>query len=163
MFNNALFSTKDNTWETPIDFFNKLNDVFKFDVDVCANDDTAKCSKYYTVKEDGLSQEWYGNCWMNPPYNREQISWLHKASNEVDKNASLVACLVPARPDTRVWHDIIFKKSVAICFIKGRLKFGDSTSSAPFPSALIIFGKELNNKLKEVLNNMGCLITFDRG
>lgn len=50
----------------------------------------------------------------------------------------MVVCLVPARTDTRWWHDYAIKG--AVTFIKGRLKFGDAKANAPFPSALVIFG-----------------------
>ena len=90
---------------------------------------------------------------MNPPYGREQIKWIEKASSE---NA-ITVCLIPARPDTKVWHETIFKKAKAVCFIKGRLKFGGSKDSAPFPSALIVFGKELNDSQKQILNELGKL------
>ena len=94
-----------------------------------------------------------GACWMNPPYGREQIKWIEKASKE---NATTV-CLIPARPDTKVWHETIFTEARGICFIKGRLKFGGSKDSAPFPSAIIVFGNELTDDQKEVLQNLGKL------
>jgi len=146
-------SSKDMTWETPQDLFDKLNKVFNFEIDVCAVPETAKCNIYFTPEIDGLKQKWVGNCWMNPPYGREQIKWLEKANQE---NATIV-CLIPARPDTKVWHEVIFKNAKAICFIKGRLKFGGSKDSAPFPSALIVFGNELNNDQREVLSDLGKL------
>ena len=71
MNSNLMFSSKDQTWETPIDFFNKVNEEFNFDIDVCATEATAKCDMYYTPEIDGLKQEWKGTCWMNPPYGRE--------------------------------------------------------------------------------------------
>ena len=105
--NSSLFSSKDQTWETPQDLFDKLNEVFEFELDVCAVDETAKCNKYFTPEIDGLKQEWKGNCWMNPPYGREQIKWIEKAYNESQNDAKIV-CLIPARPDTKVWQNIIF-------------------------------------------------------
>jgi len=50
-----------------------------------------------------------------------------------------VVCLVPARTDTRWWHDYAMKGRIE--FIRGRLKFGNAKNSAPFPSALVIFSK----------------------
>ena len=100
---------------------------------------------------------------MNPPYDRQQINWLHKAYEETQKKCSQAVCLIPARTDTRVWQNVIFKNAIAICFIKGRLKFGNSKDSAPFPSALIIFGNELEETQKECLNNLGYLINLKRG
>ena len=153
MLNDSLFSSKDQTWETPQDLFDKLNSVFNFEVDVCAVPETAKCNTYFTPEIDGLKQEWKGFCWMNPPYGREQVKWIEKASKE---NATTV-CLIPARPDTKVWQEIIFKKAKAVCFIKGRLKFGSSKDSAPFPSALIVFGDKLTEDQEKLLKSLGKL------
>ena len=85
--NKGLFSSKDQTWETPIDFFNKLDSIFKFELDVAASDDNHKCDKYYTEETDGLAQDWEGVCWMNPPYGRHQIKWIEKASEEADSQS----------------------------------------------------------------------------
>lgn len=155
--NDSLFSSKNQTWETPQCLFDKLNYAFDFVLDVCAVDDTAKCNKYFTPKIDGLTQEWDNMCWMNPPYGRQQIKWIEKAYNESLNNSTTV-CLIPARPDTKVWQNIIFPKAVAICFIKGRLKFGGSKDSAPFPSALIVFGEKINKKQEDCLKSLGTLV-----
>lgn len=155
--NKSLFSSKDQTWETPIDLFNKIDEVFKFDVDVCAVPETAKCQKYFTPEINGLDQKWSGSCWMNPPYGREQIKWITKACEDSKANNATVVCLIPARPDTKVWQDIIFKNASAICFIKGRLKFGGSKDSAPFPSALVVFGDNLSQEQKNILDGLGKL------
>ncbi|MDM0612466.1 DNA N-6-adenine-methyltransferase [Clostridium perfringens] len=152
--NKELFSSKKQDWETPLNLFEKLNEIFNFNLDVCAIPETEKCKKYFTPEIDGLSQEWYGTCWMNPPYNRYQVNWIKKASEEVIKHNSIVVCLIPARPDTKVWHNIIFKNADTICFLKGRLKFSNSKESAPFPSAIVIFGK-ISFKQRNALEELG--------
>ena len=140
-----MFSSKDQTWETPQNLFDKLDKEFNFTLDVCATDETAKCNNYFTPKENGLIQEWRGNCWMNPPYGREIGIWIKKAWEESKKGAKVV-CLIPARTDTKYWHEYIFTYAAEIRFIKGRIKFGNSKNSAPFPSALVIFDKEVINQ-----------------
>jgi phage N-6-adenine-methyltransferase len=157
MLNNSLFSSKDMTWETPKDLFDKLNKVFNFKLDVCAVPQTAKCDNYFTPEIDGLKQDWKGYCWMNPPYGREQIRWINKAYDETIKNYSTVVCLIPARPDTKVWHETIFPNATAICFIKGRLKFSGCKDSAPFPSAIVVFGDCLSDEQKDCLDSLGKL------
>lgn len=143
---NTMFSSKDMTWETPIELFNKLNDEFNFTLDVCALKETAKCDKFFTPEIDGLKQDWSNNvCWMNPPYGRQIQLWLEKAYNESLKDNTTVVCLIPSRTDTKYWHNYCMNAS-EIRFIKGRLKFGNSKNSAPFPSAIIIFNG--NNDLK---------------
>ena len=125
-------------WATPQSFFDRLDAEFHFDIDVCADEKTAKCNTYYTVETDGLTQAWNGTCWMNPPYGREIGKWMKKAYESFMYNDATVICLVPARTDTKWWHDYAMKAS-EIRFIKGRLKFGNATTSAPFPSAVVVF------------------------
>jgi phage N-6-adenine-methyltransferase len=142
-----MFSSNDMTWETPQWLFNKLDKEFNFTLDVCALPETAKCKNYYTPQIDGLKQDWEDNiCWMNPPYGREVGVWIEKAYNESLKGATVV-CLIPSRTDTKYWHDYCMKAS-EIRFIKGRLKFGDSKNSAPFPSAIVIFNGKQNSNIK---------------
>jgi site-specific DNA-methyltransferase (adenine-specific) len=148
MNTKLMFSSADQTWETPIDFFKKVNDEFNFTIDVCATSLTAKCKNYFTVEDNALVQNWRGVCWMNPPYGRDIKKWIKKAYEE-SKLGAKVVCLIPARTDTTYWHNFIFPYASEIRFIKGRLKFGNSTNSAPFPSALIVFD---SNKSKQVVS-----------
>lgn len=127
-------------WATPQDFFDELDGEFNFTLDPCATKENAKCVKFFTREDDGLKQSWEGErVFMNPPYGREIGKWMKKAYEESIKG-SLVVCLVPARTDTRWWHDYAMKAwPHGIRLLKGRLKFGNSKNSAPFPSAVIIF------------------------
>jgi site-specific DNA-methyltransferase (adenine-specific) len=135
-----MTSSKKQDWETPHEFFNKVNHEFNFTLDVCAVPETAKCKRYFTPEIDGLKQDWSKDvCWMNPPYGRQQIKWIQKAYQESLKGATVV-CLIPARPDTIVWHEYIFPYA-EVRFIKGRISFVGAESGALFPSALVIFGK----------------------
>ena len=132
-----FFSSKTNQWSTPNELFNTLNKEFQFTLDPCATKENAKCKKYYTKKENGLIQDWSNEIvFMNPPYGREIKHWIQKAYEESLKGA-IVVCLVPARTDTIYWHNYCLKGKVR--FIKGRLKFGNSKNSAPFPSAIVVF------------------------
>ena len=94
------FSSKTDLWYTPEDFFKKYDDKYKFEIDVCATDYNAKCDKYFTEEIDGLSQEWTGICWMNPPHGRTIGKWMKKAYDS-SLSGSTVVCLVPARTDTK--------------------------------------------------------------
>ena len=141
MNTNLMFSSEDMTWSTPQEFFDKLNEEFNFTLDPCCVPSTAKCNIYFTPEVDGLKQSWEGHTvFMNPPYGREINKWLRKAYEESLKG-TIVVCLIPSRTDTKYWHDYCMKAS-EIRFIKGRLKFGNSVNSAPFPSAVVIFGKD---------------------
>lgn len=130
------FSSKTDQWPTPVDFFKKLDEEFRFQTDVCASPDNAKCARFFTKADDGLSQDWVGMCWMNPPYGRAIKDWMRKAYESSFAGATVV-CLVPARTDTAWWHDYAAKGEVR--FVRGRLKFGDAKSGAPFPSAVVVF------------------------
>jgi phage N-6-adenine-methyltransferase len=153
MNNELMFSSKTDQWSTPIDFFNKWDEMFGFTLDVCADSSNTKCSQFFSEEENGLLQHWDGNCcWMNPPYGREIGKWVKKAFDETrdpDTN-TLVVALLPARTDTKYFHDYIWdedagnfgrpKEGVQVHFVKGRIKFGDASSGAPFPSMVVVFG-----------------------
>ena len=137
--NNVHFSSETNEWSTPIDLYNSLDEIYNFTLDPCSTKENAKCDKFFTIEDDGLKQDWSNEIvFMNPPYGREIKDWVKKAYKESLKGATVV-CLIPSRTDTKYWHDYIFPYSHEITFLKGRLKFGNSKNSAPFPSAIIVF------------------------
>lgn len=139
MNTDVMFSSKNNEWSTPPSFFNEVNKEFNFNLDPCSTDENHKCDKYYTIKDDGLSKDWSGhNVWCNPPYGRNIGKWVEKCYREGCKDNTLVVLLIPARTDTKYFHDYILHRA-EIRFIPGRLKFGNSNNSAPFPSMLVIF------------------------
>jgi len=140
MNNQVHFSSKSNEWDTPQELFDKLNLEFGFTLDPCSSDENHKCSKHFTIIDDGLSQDWSNDAvFMNPPYGREIGKWIEKAYEEGQKGAVCV-CLIPSRTDTKYWHEYCMKGEIR--FIKGRIKFGNSENSAPFPSAIVIFRSE---------------------
>jgi len=132
------YSSNSNEWSTPQEFYDRLNEEFKFNLDPCSDGVNAKCERYFTEKEDGLTQDWSDSIvFMNPPYGRAIKDWIRKAFEESEKGATVVA-LIPSRTDTRYWHDYVMKAK-EIRLIKGRIKFGDGYNSAPFPSAVVVF------------------------
>ena len=137
MNTEVMFSSKSDLWETPQKFFDKLNQEFHFNLDACALPENTKCTKYYTPKQDSLSQPWNGVVWCNPPYGREIGSWVRKGLSASMEGATIVM-LLPARTDTKWFHEYIYGKA-EIRFVKGRLKFGKSKNGAPFPSMVVVF------------------------
>jgi phage N-6-adenine-methyltransferase len=135
-----MYSSSSGEWETPQDFFDSLDAVFHFTLDVCATSENAKCERYFTKADDGLAQPWEGTCWMNPPYGREIGAWVKKAYDSSLTTGALVVCLLPARTDTKWWHEYVIAHAGKIEFIRGRLKFSGK-GSAPFPSAVVMFGE----------------------
>ena len=147
MNKDLMFSSKTDIWETPKDLFDTLNKEFNFTLDVCALPENAKCEKYYTPENNGLSQNWDGIIWCNPPYGRQIGSWVRRALF-ASVAGNTVVMLLPARTDTRWFHEYIYnRKNVEVRFLKGRLKFGNAKNSAPFPSMVVVF-RPIKNKLE---------------
>lgn len=142
MNKEVMFSSATDLWETPQEFFDRLNDEFHFTLDVCALPENAKCEAFYTPEIDGLSQPWTGVCWCNPPYGRKIGEWVRRAWF-ASEAGNAVVMLLPARTDTKWFHEFIYQKErVEVRFLAGRLKFGGSKNSAPFPSMVCIFRPE---------------------
>lgn len=126
-------------WLTPPEIISALGE---FDLDPCAPIcrpwDMAK--NHYTKLDDGLSKEWFGRVWCNPPYGKETFKWLSKLARHGNGIA-----LVFARTETKGFHSEIWNKADAIFFFEGRLKFhhvdGTKGDCANAPSCLVAFGK----------------------
>jgi site-specific DNA-methyltransferase (adenine-specific) len=150
MRNEALFATGTDDWGTPQELFDALDAEFHFTLDPCATPETAKCHEYFTEEDDGLNQDWFmETVFCNPPYSdRQQTAWVKKCYEHWMRGGTAVM-LIPARTDTRRFHDYILDNA-EIRFIRGRLKFGNSKNSAPFPSMVVIFrgGERWGNALK---------------
>lgn len=147
-----MFSSKNNKWCTPRDFFNEINLKYNFNLDPCCTKKSNLCKNYFTVEEDGLKQSWKGfRAFVNPPYGREIGKWVQKCYEENIINNVFSVMLIPSRTDTKWFHNFILGKA-EIIFIKGRLKFIDldytgkeedrKISPAPFPSMLVIFNNQ---------------------
>ena len=130
------FSSASEDWATPADLFVELNDVFHFDLDACASSDNAKCPRFFSLDDNSLDQPWRGTVWLNPPYGRKIGEFIKKAYEESCRGATVV-CLIPSRTDTAWWHRYV--KHGQVIFLRGRLRFGGASTSAPFPSAIVIF------------------------
>lgn len=124
---NVHFKSERLDWKTPKAVYQILDAEFQFDHD--------PCPPKYTV--DGLTSDWGGSNYVNPPYGKELPKWIKKGFEEWKKGKTVVF-LIPSRTDTRWWHEYCMK-ATEIRFIKGRLKFDDQENSAPFPSAIVIF------------------------
>lgn len=145
-----MFSHASDEWATPKWVFDRFNALYHFTLDPCATPENALCEKYYTKEQDGLKQNWMGESMLiNPPYSNIG-AWARKCAEtfvatmkekSVGDNSDLetvIMLLVPARTDTRWFHDVIYR-STGLTFIKGRLHFNDSKNTAPFPSIVIEF------------------------
>lgn len=154
--NRGLFTSTTDEWPTPKPLFDKLDNEFNFTLDPCADEQNAKCDRFFTEVDDGLSRTWDGAVFMNPPYGRAIGLWVAKAYKE-SLNGSTVVCLIPARTDTAYWHDYVMQAD-EVRFIRGRLNFvcdrqesrrdtGESKAhNAPFPSVVVVFRSSLRDQ-----------------
>ena len=141
----TLMTSDFQNWATPQSFIEWLQIRFnmQFDLDVCATAETAKVPMYYTPEDDAFQRDWVGHCWMNPPYDNQR-EWLEYANVSVqEKKAKSVWCLIPARTDTKLFHDFIAKRAHTIYLIKGRINFNRpsraSDTGSTHPSMLVVF------------------------
>ena len=119
-----LFSSASEHWATPANVYAALDDEFGFTLDPCPLGET----------NGGLTRSWSGErVYCNPPYGRGVGDWLAKA-----READLSVFLLPARTDTRWWHEHAMRAD-EIRFLRGRLRFGDAKAGAPFPSVVLVF------------------------
>jgi hypothetical protein len=135
--NKVVFRSQSVEWPTPKKLKDELDAEFGFDFDPCP----------LGGSQDGRSTlftSWRGKrVFCNPPYGPEIAKFLARAHE-----AELAVFLIPARTDTRWFHDLVLPEAREIRFIRGRLKFGEAKNSAPFPSMLVIFeGEGLNGKV----------------
>lgn len=148
----AMHSSKTDEWSTPQDFFDVLNQEFDFGLDAAATAENAKCPRFYSAEFDSLRCCWLEpvlhrerkTVWCNPPYSR-LAEFLAKAAAERLIGVTTVM-LIPSRTDTKAFHEHVWdrekhqpREGVQIRPVKGRLKFGGSKNSAPFPSTVVVF------------------------
>lgn len=139
-FNKNIQGTRDSdNYATPIKFYEKLNEEFKFTFD--------PVPYKHDFSWDGLEVKWEGVIFANPPYSSIE-PFIKKAIYEISRgNCNTAVFLIPIRSDTKYWHNLILKFASEIRFVKGRLNFNESKSPAPFPCVLVVF-ESLSNKIK---------------
>jgi site-specific DNA-methyltransferase (adenine-specific) len=84
----------------------------------------------------------YNNLFINPPYS-DIKTWVNYAIEYYKIHKNHIVILVPSRTDTKWFHELL-NYDIDVEFIKGRLKFGGSKNTAPFPSIIIHLGKNVN-------------------
>jgi phage N-6-adenine-methyltransferase len=139
----GFFSSTKQEWTTPDGLFHKLQDEFKFQVDLAADASNTKCEKYFDEAANGLLQQWLGTCWLNPPYGNKKykmVDWIKKAYASSQDGSCKVVMLIPARTNTKWWHEYCMNAQ-EIKFICGRPKFGGAKHGLPWPLAIVVFGR----------------------
>lgn len=144
--NAAIFTSEKEEWYTPSEIIESVLEVFdgEIDTDPCSNSHekpNVPAKTLFTKDDDGLSQEWFGRTYMNPPYGDVLPQWIEKIVNEYQNGGVTEALvLVPNRSDTR-WYRMIH--DYPFCAIDGRLKFSGSKNSATFPSVVFYLGENV--------------------
>lgn len=153
MITKGLMSSNSDEWGTPKSTFDYLNKIYGFTLDVCASEFNRKLDNYYSIEDNALEQDWNGVVWCNPPYSKGlQTEFIKKAIREVlnNRNCQKIVMLIPARTDTKNFHDLIVGQASEVHFIKGRIEFlksnGGKSESSPFPSMLVIFQLNTNGQ-----------------
>ncbi len=149
-FDKNRFRTENQSWETPQELFDLLNNEFNFDIDLAASKENTKCKKFISKEENALTKSWEGICWLNPPYGGSSKNslknWVKKSYEEALKSGCMVIMLIPARTNTEWWHKYCMKAN-EVRLIKGRPKFKGCTHGLPQPLAIIVFGNETEQTL----------------
>ena len=136
-------------WLTPPEIIQALG---LFDLDPCSpiNRPWNTAEQHYTIEEDGLSKEWYGRVWCNPPYGRQTFRWVNKLAEHGDGIA-----LIFARTETNGFHDEIWRKADAVFFFRGRINFyyvdGTKSDRANAPSCLVAYGENNILRIQEAI------------
>lgn len=140
--NNGRYNGNGRHWATPPEVFEPLDREFNFTLDPCAQPHTAKCARFYTEEDDGLSKSWAGErVFLNPPYGREVYAWTRKARDEAANNGALVVALLPASCDLKWWHEDVVGHA-EVRFIRGRVRYltgGPYRASGFFASVVVIW------------------------
>ena len=135
---NINFKSDSIEYSTPNKLFIPLRDEFNLKLDVCASLLNHKLESFYTKEDDALSKDWIGNCWMNPPFNKELKKWVIKAYQESKKHSGTKVCLIPVRSNTVWWRNVCLESEIR--FINGEVNFNDEPRGLWLPMCIIIFG-----------------------
>ena len=142
---NVHFSSGSDEWYTPQQIIERtVTALGAIDLDPCSNpENSVPAATHFTRETDGLAHEWHGRVYMNPPYGDEISDWVRKLTAEYSLgHVDQAIALVPARVDTEWFQQL---RDCTICFVRGRLKFSGARNSAPFPSAVVYVGTDMES------------------
>jgi site-specific DNA-methyltransferase (adenine-specific) len=141
--NPDMLPSKSNDWETPQPLFDYLDSAYHFTLDACATPGNAKCKRFYTQEDDGLSKSWTGETvWINPPYSGRGTleDWVKKAAAQTESHPStIVVGLLPVRTSNAWFRDYVYR-CAQLSYIIQRIRFGGADNVAPFPSMIAVWG-----------------------
>jgi phage N-6-adenine-methyltransferase len=155
LFSHEFHEDSSDEFGTPGEFHRPIADaVGGFDLDPAAGaEDSPLASTRYTKEDDGLSKEWFGTVWLNPPFS-EKETWLRRAVAEVNAGrVGLAVVLLPVDTSTQWFHEYAATAD-ALCFIEGRLSFVGGDRNPNFGVMIAAFG-DVPHDLLDVLDRKG--------
>jgi phage N-6-adenine-methyltransferase len=160
--NRGMFTSNKDEYGTPQNLYDELDKEFHFLLDAAASPGNAKNPNYYTKEDDALSLPWDVTTFCNPPYGREIGKFVGRAWRQSVVHGVEIVMLLPARTDTKWWHDYV-RYAAEIRFIRGRLSFEGSNGPAPFPSCIVVFDWSMASEPQGVyyIDREGCPIPDD--
>ena len=140
---------RNENWATPRILMSWIKENLGWEptLDAAATVGNTKAAVFYNKQQDGLRQNWFGHVWVNPPYGRSISDWVEKAAEQIQRrNVKSIMMLLPARVDTKWFHEIVVPNAWMVYLVKGRISFdlkytGGESSAAPFPSMLVYYRK----------------------
>lgn len=150
-----LTSSGNDCWRTPLPLFESLDEAFHFDFDACATVTNTLCGEWSIdilcdIRDGNVTHK---SIFCNPPYSQPTQSAIVQGliAHSRTTSAGLVL-LIPARVETVMWQDVIFKTADYVHLLRGRVNFdtheGKKASSATFPSALVIMNHSEETVIK---------------
>lgn len=121
-------STGENEWYTPADHIEIARQVLgEIDLDPASNAEAnkiVKAKKYFSEEDDGLSKEWSGRVWLNPPYSRDLMGPFVNKLIESYKSGSVPGAIMVSHNNTdTAWFHSLSEVASAVCFPRQRIKF----------------------------------------
>lgn len=153
---SIIGKSKSVEYSTPSFIVSPLVKEFNLQIDVCASENNHKLPKYFTKEDDAFSKSWDGNCWMNPPFDRNLGKWVRKAHKETYRDNEIngtKVCLFPMRANTQWWSDVC--KDSEIRFINGEVNFNNEPRGLWWPMCIMIFGEKAKIGTFSVINYRG--------
>lgn len=150
MGQGIIGQSKSIEYSTPLEIVEPLIKEYNLTKDVCASSLNCKLPDYWTKDDNALLKQWTGNCWLNPPFNRELGKWVKKAHSETIKNGGTKVCLIPVRSNTKWWAEV--SKDAEIRFINGEVNFNNEVRGLWLPLCILIFGELANVGKFSIIN-----------
>ena len=143
-------TSKSIEYSTPLAIVQPLIEEFDLKLDVCASAVNHKLPDYFTKFDNALIKKWHGNCWMNPPFDRNLGKWVKKAHYESQTTTGTKVCLFPVRSNTNWWNEVC--PDAELRFINGEVNFNDEPRGLWWPMCVMIFGEMAKVKTFSTIN-----------